>query len=120
MQKSNEKSCINNFNYCPLSGLVLLFDDSGSAGPLVPGGQFKFDVGGLDIDCSSLGTKGSSQFKGPLDTVKPLHTEEELSATASGSAGVPPTLRRCTFSLSSSSRLAAVSKLSLNYVYVYM
>jgi hypothetical protein len=94
---------------------VLLFDDNGSVGPLVPGGQFKFD-----IDCSSLGIDSSSQFKGPLDIVKPLHMEEELSATASGGAGVPPTLRRCTFSLSSSSRLAAVSKLSLNYVYVYM
>ncbi len=71
-----------------------MFGDSGSVGPLVPGGQFKFDTGGLDID-SSLGIEGSSQlFEGSWDIVKPLHIEEELSATASGGAGVPPTLRR--------------------------
>lgn len=47
-----------------------MFDDSGSVGPLDPGGQFNFDTGGPDIDGSqSLGIERSSEFKGPLDIV---------------------------------------------------
>ena len=56
-------------------------------------------------------------IEGPLDIEWPLHTEGSLAVVSCG-GGVLSTLRRRTFSISFSSRLATVSKVSLNCVCV--